>query len=175
MSEYIDLRFVAENQPSLCIPRAFNNIDTTKVRNVIEDLKLGKISHIDIVQKQSDKGEPYKRIFIHFDKWFWNKDAKLTRQKLIAGKEIKIVYDEPWFWKVSASKCKPTPKPQPQPQPVHKVVVKEFNNAPIMHDTDEPAGEIFEPNYDTENVLKSLKKYKQSIGTLELEEGEIIE
>jgi len=47
-------------------------------------------------------------VYIHFEKWFWNKDAQTARRKLILGKEIKIIYDNPWFWKVSASKWDPS-------------------------------------------------------------------
>jgi hypothetical protein len=43
-------------------------------------------------------------VYVHFDKWFWNEDAQAARRKLISGKEIKIVYDNPWFWKVAANK-----------------------------------------------------------------------
>jgi hypothetical protein len=32
-----------------------------------------------------------------------NQLARDTRQKLLDGEEIKVVYDEPWFWKCVAS------------------------------------------------------------------------
>lgn len=104
MSAIIDLRYLAETQPSLCIPRVFNNISETRVRQVFDDLDLGKISRIDIKERKNEKGESFKRVYVHFDKWFWNEDAQAARRKLVSGKEIKIVYDNPWFWKVSASK-----------------------------------------------------------------------
>jgi hypothetical protein len=100
----IDLRFLAESQPSLCIPRVFNNISEHKIREIFDELCLGKISRIDIKVRKNEKGESFKRLYIHFDKWFWNENAQAARRKLISGKEIKIVYDNPWFWKVSASK-----------------------------------------------------------------------
>jgi hypothetical protein len=100
----IDLRYLAENQPSVCIPRVFNNITEQRVRQVFDELGLGKISRIDVKERTSEKGESFKRVYVHFEKWFWNDDAQAARRKLISGKEIKIVYDNPWFWKVSASK-----------------------------------------------------------------------
>ena len=103
----VDLRYLAESQPSLCIPRVFNNIDESRIRHVFDELGLGKIHHIDIIERKNEKGEPFKRAYIHFDKWFWNEDAQAVRRKLIIGKEIKIVYDNPWFWKVSANKWTP--------------------------------------------------------------------
>ena len=100
----VDLRYIADSQPSLCIPRVFNNIDETRIRVVFEHLGLGKIHHIDIIARKNEKGESFKRVYIHFEKWFWNENAKAARTKLFSGKEIKIVYDNPWFWKVSANK-----------------------------------------------------------------------
>jgi hypothetical protein len=104
----VDLRYLAESQPSLCIPRVFNNIDETRLRRVFDELELGKIHHIDIIVRKNDKGEAFKRVYIHFEKWSWNENAQAARRKLISGKEIKIVYDNPWFWKVSANKWTPS-------------------------------------------------------------------
>ena len=103
----VDLRYLAESQPSLCIPRVFNNIDETRLRRVFDELELGKIHHIDIIVRKNDKGEAFKRVYIHFEKWSWNENAQAARRKLISGKEIKIVYDNPWFWKVAANKWTP--------------------------------------------------------------------
>ena len=36
--------------------------------------------------------------------WFENENAKNARERLMNGKDIKIIYDEPWFWKISASR-----------------------------------------------------------------------
>ena len=104
----VDLRYLAESQPSLCIPRVFNNITETRIRQVFDDLGLGKISRVDVKERKNEKGESFKRVYVHFDKWFWNEDAQAARRKLVSGKEIKIVYDNPWFWKVSASKWAPS-------------------------------------------------------------------
>jgi len=104
----VDLRYLAESQPSLCIPRVFNNIDESRIRQVFNEIGLGKIHHIDVIERKNEKGEPFKRAYIHFESWYWNEDAQAARRKLITGKEIKIVYDNPWFWKVSANKWTPS-------------------------------------------------------------------
>ena len=99
-----DLNYLAENQPSMCIPRVFENIDERLVRDVFEQLDLGELDHIDIIERRSEKGEKYKRIFIHFSRWYWNDDAINARRRLIEGKDIKVVYNTPWFWKISANR-----------------------------------------------------------------------
>lgn len=103
----VDLRYLAENQPSLCIPRIFSNIKQDFIRNTFEKLGLGKIQRVDLIERRTERGEVYNRAFIHFEKWFWNPDAQEARKRLITGKDIKIVYDNPWFWKVSANKWSP--------------------------------------------------------------------
>lgn len=103
-SNNFDLNYLAENQPSMCIPRAFDNIDERQVRHVFEQLDLGQVSHIDIIERRTEKGEKYKRVFIHFTRWFWNDEACTARRRLIDGKDIKVVYNTPWFWKISANR-----------------------------------------------------------------------
>jgi len=111
MSEFvdcpIDLHYLAENQPSLCIPRLFPNIDEAFILKTIENVGLGKVSRIDLLERRSPKGELYKRAFIHFEKWHWNPAAQDARKRLITGKDIKIVYNNPWFWKISANRWTP--------------------------------------------------------------------
>ena len=99
-----NLRYLEESQPSICIPRVFNNIDAKKIGNVFDQLQLGTIKRIDMIECKNEKGEKFKRAFVHFEKWNWNEDAQAARRKLIEGKEIKIVYDTPWFWKISANR-----------------------------------------------------------------------
>jgi hypothetical protein len=102
----IDLCYLADSQPSICIPRVFNNISKDRIHRVFDELNLGRISAVDIKERRGE-GESFKSVYIHFDKWFWTENAQSVRKKLITGKEVKIVYDNPWFWKVSASKYTP--------------------------------------------------------------------
>ena len=100
----VDLTCIPENVPSLCIPRVFKNITETRVRSVIGQLDLGDIDRVDLVMKKTPNGEEFQRVFIHFRRWYKNENADKARRRLITGNEVKIVYDEPWFWKVSANR-----------------------------------------------------------------------
>ena len=93
------------NEPSICIPRVFKSTTRKDLYGVIERLDLGAVERIDMVPKTNDRGESYYKVFIHFKQWN-NKNtvAKATRTKLLQGEEIKIVYNEPWFWKCTASR-----------------------------------------------------------------------
>ena len=133
----IDLRYLAQSQPSLCIPRVFKNITEVRIRQVFDDLGLGKISRIDIKERKNEKGELFKRVYVHFDKWFWNEDAQAARRKLVSGKEIKIVYDNPWFWKVSASKWAQTGDSHDRGAPQRSRAHIDFEEEPRSRITDE--------------------------------------
>jgi hypothetical protein len=102
MNSHIDFRTLPNNVPSLCIPRVFSNWTETRIRRIFDDLGMGEIQRIDVVSKTTEKGEKFNRVFVHFKRWFANKNADMARERLLNGKEIKIVYDDPWFWKVSA-------------------------------------------------------------------------
>ena len=97
------------NEISLCIPRVFVNIDEKRVRAVFEQL-LGKIYRVDIIERTNEKGEKYKRVFVHFEYWYNTEEAQKAKARLEEGKELKIVYDEPWFWKVSINKVNTKPR-----------------------------------------------------------------
>ena len=101
-SSTVDLRTLPINTPSLCIPRVFSNIDEKRIRRIFDELNMGIIERIDIVGKTTEKGEKFNRVFVHFKRWFSNSNADTARDRLLNGKEIKIIYDDPWFWKVSA-------------------------------------------------------------------------
>ena len=103
MSSILDLKI---NEPSLCIPRVFSNITDERVYEVIAQLELGELERIDMVERETREGVLYQRVFIHFKKWYNNETADHARQLLLEEQNIKVVYDEPWFWKIWASKSK---------------------------------------------------------------------
>ena len=98
------------NNFSLCIPRVFLNIYEKRIRTIFNSLDIGEIDRIDIIKKNTERGENYNRVFIHFKRWSESENAKIAREILQNGKEIKIIYDEPWFWKVSTY-CQPKKRP----------------------------------------------------------------
>jgi hypothetical protein len=100
----INLDTIADNVPSMCIPRTFVNITRSHVYKTINDLNLGVIDHIDMVRRKNEKGEDFQRVFIHFSKWHSNSVADRARTLLLSGKEIKVIYEDPWFWKISANR-----------------------------------------------------------------------
>ncbi len=99
----VDLSTLPPTTPSMCIPRVFSNITKDRIFNVLKDLNIGFIERIDQVFRTNDAGARFQRVFIHIH---WNDDelSNKARTRLLQGKEIKIIYDDPWFWKVSANR-----------------------------------------------------------------------
>jgi hypothetical protein len=89
---------------SLCIPRIVGSVSEQTIRDIVSKANLGKLTRVDVIKRKTEKGDSYKRVFIHFEYWDNNEIALNAKQRLLEGKDIKIVYDYPWFWKLSLSK-----------------------------------------------------------------------
>tara|TARA_Y100000992_G_scaffold124944_1_gene81937 strand:+ start:662 stop:979 length:318 start_codon:yes stop_codon:yes gene_type:complete len=84
---------------SLCIPRIHNSINKDYIYKVFCKLKIGYILKVKELFIKKEKGD-YKRIIIHL-KWNTNtENGKRMKQQLEEGKTIKVVYQEPWYWKI---------------------------------------------------------------------------
>jgi hypothetical protein len=129
MSSTFDFTSVPANVPVLCIPRVYLKIEESRIRRIFEELNLGLIDHIDVVSKSTEKGEKFNRVFIHFKQWNTTENACVARERLLTGKEIKIVYDDPWFWKISAYKM-----PERRRQPMNTLA--KTSNRPFIDFTD---------------------------------------
>jgi hypothetical protein len=89
--------------PSLCIPRTHANIRRERIFAVLRSLNLGWVGRIDIVPKRNDDGTEFVRVFVHFTKWFNNHQTRQFLERLDLDGHARIVYDEPWYWKVTKS------------------------------------------------------------------------
>lgn len=120
------------SSPSLCIPRVFSNITEKRVAFVIREVGLGEIDHIDMVPKTAEDGTKFQRVFIHFKKWNSSEAAQRARDRVLSGKEIKIVYDDPWFWKLSANRAvqRAPLQQRPQQRPRPRLVDDDSSGAP---------------------------------------------
>jgi hypothetical protein len=108
-----EIRKMSVNQPVLCIPGVFANIKEERIRRIFNDLNIGNVDRVDILIPKKlagaeEKENKFNRVFIHLN-WNDTPDAVACRKKLIEGKDVKIIYDEPWFWRVSAYRP-PAPK-----------------------------------------------------------------
>ena len=128
MTTQIDFRTLPVNVPVLCIPRVYPNISESRIRKIFDDLGMGELERIDIVSKTSLKpganpGDKFNRVFVHFSRWNNSENANTARERLLNGKEIKIIYDDPWFWKISAYREATTRRESAPQQPSRKATI----------------------------------------------------
>ena len=85
------------NNIIICIPKVRTNISKNYIYNIFNKYNFGKIQRVDLVRKYNTQ-----KAFIHYD--YWNNNEKVSQIKgwLLEGKDIKIIYEDPWYWKCSA-------------------------------------------------------------------------
>jgi hypothetical protein len=106
------------SNPSLVIPWVFSNVSRGRVWAIFSKLELGELDRIDMVHKTNAAGKKYNKVFIHFKHWNDDdEDAQAAKEQVLAGNQIKIVYDEPWYWKVSMSNVPKTERKQGRSAP----------------------------------------------------------
>ena len=92
-------------EPAICIPRVFPNITRRRILAIFKNLGLGDVCRIDMVPRVAHDGNEFFRVFVHIA-WFENDNAVDARRALLADEEVKIMYDDPWFWKLRKSNSK---------------------------------------------------------------------
>ena len=91
---------------SLYIPFVFKSIRRKHIISTFNLLELGRIERIDLIPSNTS----HKQAFVHMCDLNDNKYPQIL-SRLNKGEKIKIVYDDPWFWRVSKSYSpKPTSK-----------------------------------------------------------------
>ena len=102
---------------SICIPRVFNNISWYRIKQAFIALNWGFIERVDVIPSGGTK-----RAFVHFAPGRFT--ATKILEALINGEQIKIIYEDPWFWQISLSR---SAKPESAPERVVRPVVQ-FHN-----------------------------------------------
>ena len=166
---YTKVSHIPEFEPSIHIGRVHANIDKETIFNTFSVLNIGSIGSIEIIKpgnKQSDKQSGFNRVIVHLNYWYNNGPSTETRERLLSGKEVKIVYNDPWFWKVTAFKpSKPKSKPIPNALPKPAIRI-EFDDeaapgkiAPTLSDYPAPKKQEYKPKKQEYKPKKNKEKY----------------
>uniref|UniRef100_A0A6C0KDX5 RRM domain-containing protein n=1 Tax=viral metagenome TaxID=1070528 RepID=A0A6C0KDX5_9ZZZZ len=89
----------------LCIPRVLSTVKNYEIQHVFHKLNIGNINYISFIP---NKDKHTYKVFVYLSKWFDNEKALMIKTKLNNGETLFIVYDYPWFWKISLNKFEKT-------------------------------------------------------------------
>jgi hypothetical protein len=160
---------------SLCIPRVFANISWHRIKKVFIALNWGYVERVDVIPSGGTK-----RAFVHFAPGKFT--ATEVLEALCEGKQVKIVYDEPWYWQISLSRsAKPAEAPERKQKPkveIEKVLGsgnKRHHGRKLTIDLKEPLGNCPVISRQQENQAVEGKREEGEIEEGEIEEGEIKE
>lgn len=84
---------------TLCIPRVDANIKKQQIFEAFSALRIGFIDRIIEIPLKSDNTG--KRVLIKFRTWVETPVSRNIMERLDAGKDIKLVYSNPWYWVVN--------------------------------------------------------------------------
>ena len=160
----IPMSALEKSFPSLCVPRVFPNISKERITATFAKLNLGTISQVVLVPGTDPKGTKFNRVFVHFTCWNSSAETETFRSRIIEGKDIKIVYDDPWFWKVFMNKTQKNAVSSPTPTYIKKEKAVEviYDDLPVPVPAPAPAPV---PVVKKSNSYKNSKEshYKKSI------------
>ena len=96
-----------EQIPSICIHRAHNSVTETQVEQTFDYMfGVGTVRDTDMLLREDYKtGELFWLIFVHFNAYVPDKDAKDIvsrisdfKTRIMNGDEVRIQYDGVHFW-----------------------------------------------------------------------------
>ena len=143
---------------SLCIPRVFANIGWRRIKRVFIALNWGYVERVDVIPSGGTK-----RAFIHFAPDKFTANGVLTA--LREGKQVKVVYDDPWYWNISLSRS-PKPEEAPKPKARPKIEIADAPTVPVPALTRQTAdmGLADMETIETENAGEESKHAHEDAG-----------
>jgi hypothetical protein len=82
----------------LCIPRVKLTISEKDIYNTLNEINMIKINNIKFIFKSR---ETFNTVLIYFSEFLENENGQLAKTLFLKGKDIKVIYDFPWFWKIT--------------------------------------------------------------------------
>lgn len=167
---------------SICIPRIFNNINYRRIKNwFIQNLRSwGFVERVDVVPVFKDGKQVHKRAFVHYAIGKFNLNAddgsgNKIIDALIGGDTIQVIYDEPWYWKLSLSRsARPDEPPKPRQGPALKIELKRSavsttseEKTPEADIANAPTLSVHDELHDSEEDKETVVSYERG-GAAEL-------
>jgi len=81
---------------TICIPKVDTSISKQEIFDKIRALRVGFIEKIIEIPLKND--ETSKRVIVKFKTWVENELSSRILCRFAENKDIKIVYNDPWYW-----------------------------------------------------------------------------
>ena len=92
-------------EPSICIPRVEPDATAQGIKAVFDKIfGAGVVERVDMVRWRGDDTRGLRRAFVHLTAWPGDARSAGIRKRLLDWKEIKVMHDEPWFWRCARSR-----------------------------------------------------------------------
>jgi hypothetical protein len=85
----------------LCIPRVGLTISEKDVYRILNEINIIKINNIKFIFKSR---ETFNTVLIYFSEFLNNENGEIAKKLFLGGKDIKVIYNFPWFWKITPYK-----------------------------------------------------------------------
>lgn len=150
---------------SLCIPRVFANISWYRIKQVFIALNWGFVERVDVIPSGGTK-----RAFVHFAPGKFT--ATKVLEALCEGKQVKIVYDEPWYWQISLSRsAKPAEAPERKQRPKVEITAQA---KPVRRKLTIDLSEVSSVSPGNDPIAARQQEHKRSVArAVTVEEGEL--
>lgn len=81
---------------TICIPRVNKELPRQYIFQIISSLRIGFIEKI--LEFPIKNNDTHKRVLVKFKSWVETPASNIITQRFAENKDIKIVYNEPWYW-----------------------------------------------------------------------------
>ena len=79
---------------SVVIPRVLSTINALEIGHFFEYYDFGKVMRVDLFPRNYR----FNKAVLYFEYWNQNEMVKTFREKIMAGRETRVMYDEPNYW-----------------------------------------------------------------------------
>ena len=86
--------FAIQKNLSLFIPRVSSTLTAEQIGHFFEYYDFGKVMRVDLFPCK----RPFNRATLYFEYWNQNEMVENFQEKIIKGKEPRVMYDEPNYW-----------------------------------------------------------------------------
>jgi len=151
------------HQMSLYIPHVFVNITEERIIQAFQTRQIGKVNHVDFVPKFGKGNKIYHAAYVHFDYWYELKAPRNENMQadLEVGKELKMYYDDPWYWKLYKNETK---KFGGNGQRKERLVLeKPLQEKPEEKEKEPKEPEIFEEDFSTTFTQEEIDEIERMI------------